>query len=329
MAKNKTQLQRLVFIDQQIRKGMISGSLVNCSTLAADYEVSTKTIMRDIGYLKYQRDAPIAYDEVAHGYYYTEENYKLPAISLNESDLFAICIARKALRQHENTPVYEKLLSVFDKIDRCLPEKISVSPAWVDDFFTVVPDRQTNFDPAIWETVSHALHKSVSLHITYRKPGDKAAAVRVVDPYHAMSYQGEWYMIGYCHKRRQILTFALSRIRQAITGKPFAVQQDFDAGEFVKNRFGVFGGDKEYLVKIRFAKRHAPYVEEREWHYSQKIKKNKDGSLVLSMRVTHLFEIKRWVLSWGSGVRAMQPAVLVREIADELRKSIKEYGGKC
>ena len=96
MRKNKVQLLRLVFIDQKIREGMQTGKLANCSGMSREYEVSPKTIMRDIDYLKYQRDAPIEYDSSRKGYFYTEENFSLPALTLNESDLFAICIAQNA-----------------------------------------------------------------------------------------------------------------------------------------------------------------------------------------------------------------------------------------
>ena len=77
--RDKTQLLRLVFIDRKIREGMRSGIYANCSSMAKEYEVSSKSIMRDIDYLKNQRDAPIEYDPQKRGYYYTEDNFKLPA----------------------------------------------------------------------------------------------------------------------------------------------------------------------------------------------------------------------------------------------------------
>ena len=118
MARNKAQLLRLIFVDRSIRKGMRSGKLANCSSMAEAYEVSYKSIMRDIDYLKHQCDAPIEYDPQRHGFYYTEETYQMPAINISESDLFAICVARKALEQHRNTPVYDKLLRVFGRIEQ-------------------------------------------------------------------------------------------------------------------------------------------------------------------------------------------------------------------
>jgi len=326
MARNKAQLQRLIFVDRMIRDGMKSGKLANCSSIAADYEVSYKSIMRDIDYLKYQCDAPIEYDPKRHGFYYTEELYQLPAISINESDLFAICIAEKALRQYENTPVYRKLASVFRKIEQSLPVKTSFAPSWVDDRISVFNQHQTDIDPEIWETVTSALRQGRVLQLDYLKPGAANQTARKVEPYHVTSFQGEWYLVGFCHQRQEIRTFAISRIKEAeVRPEEFSVPDDFDFAEFGGHRFGIFRGDRDHQVRISFTASHAPYVIEREWHPEQVVKKNKDGSVVLSFPSNHLLEVKRWVLSWGSGAKALAPPELTTEVRQEIQKTLQAY----
>ncbi len=325
MAKDKTHLLRLLFIDKKIRQGMRSGTLANCSSMAEEYEVSSKSIMRDIDYLKNQRDAPIAYDARQRGYYYTEDNYALPALSLNESDLFAICIAEKALKEHEKTPVYQKLKTVFRKIEEALPEKVSVQPDWVEERISVIADPQANLDSAVWDIVAQGLHNNKSLQILYQNPKGKKASERMVDPYHVVRYQGEWYLIGYCHLRQGRRTFALSRIRSAeLTNQGFEVPDDFDPSQAGKG-FGIFKGSRDFIVRILFSPAHAPYVRERQWHPDQELKSGKGGEVVLSFPTSHLYEVKRWVLSWGSGVKALEPPELVTEIKAELRATLTGY----
>jgi predicted DNA-binding transcriptional regulator YafY len=102
----------MLFIDRKIREGKYP----NCSSLGEEWEVSAKTIQRDIDYIKYELDAPLEYDAVKHGYYYTEEQFKMPAVTVSESDLFAVCIAELALEQFKQTPIHDKLVKVFDRI---------------------------------------------------------------------------------------------------------------------------------------------------------------------------------------------------------------------
>jgi len=319
MDKNKTQLLRLVFIDRKIRQGMQSGRLANCSSMAAEYEVSTKSILRDIDFLKNQMDAPIAYDAARRGYFYTEEHYALPAIDLSESDLFAIQIAQQVLKQHERTPIYKKLAAVFAKIERSLPEKVSVHPSWADSRFSVILDRGTKIDSAVWEALAEALHRNRTMKIVYRKPGAAKGAARLVDPYHAVSYQGEWYMIAHCHRRSEVLTFAVSRIAEAaLSEESFSVPATFSFEQFIGKRFGIFGGDTEHRVRIWFSAAHAPYVLEREWHPSQRIERGEAGGIILSLTVSHLYELKRWVLAWGGGVQVLAPQELVDDIKEDI-----------
>ena len=118
--KYKPQHRRLVFIDQQIS----AGSYPNCSRLSEGWEVSAKTIQRDIDYLRDELGAPIEYSPMQRGYYYKEQSWRLPAIQLSEGDLFFISVAENVLEQYENTPIRATLRGVFDKIRQALPEKV-------------------------------------------------------------------------------------------------------------------------------------------------------------------------------------------------------------
>ncbi len=326
MPEVKTQILRHIFIDKKIRQGMQSGRLANCSNMAREYEVSTKTILRDIDFLKHQKDAPIEYDPKRHGYYYSEENFSLPAISLKESDLFAICIAEKTLSQYENTPVHQKLAKVFRKIEGFLPEKVTVEPSWVDERVSVVGEFQTQINPEVWETVSTGLRKNQTVIILYRKIDSTKPVVRNLDPYHAVRYQGEWYVIGHCHLRNSLRTFAVSRIQHAqLLQESFSIPEDFDAESFSAHRFGLFGDGRKQQVRIFFNEKHAPYVRERKWHQDQSLNELNGGGVELEFNASDMGEVARWILSWGSGVKALAPAELNKRIKQELSKALTGY----
>ncbi len=326
MARNKTALLRLLFIDKKIREGMSSGVLANSGSMAAEYEVSNKSILRDIDYLRHQRDAPIAYDSSRRGYYYSEEQYQLPAMDLNESDLFAICIAEKTLLQHENSPVYQRLKSVFDKIEASLPTSVTVQPDWLAENLSVVPEHQTRIDPAVWSTITQGLRQHLSLQILYQRPGDREPAARCFDPYHIVRSQGEWYLVGHCHLRAALRTFAVSRIHSAVPmADAFTIPDDFTPEAYRGGRFGIFGSDRDYRVRIRFARDHAPYLLERQWHPEQEIHKHADGEIELTFPATNLHTVRQWVLSWGGGVQVLEPDLLVMAVKDELRKALAGY----
>ncbi len=97
MAKFKPQFVRLIWVDEQIRRGMRTERLMNARSLAEGYEVSQRTIQRDLDYMKWQLGAPLEYDARRYGYYYTEPDYKMPALNISQGDLFLVTIAQKVL----------------------------------------------------------------------------------------------------------------------------------------------------------------------------------------------------------------------------------------
>ncbi|MFT5700064.1 MAG: putative DNA-binding transcriptional regulator YafY [Desulforhopalus sp.] len=321
MSKFKPQHSRLLFIDKKISEGKYP----NCNYLADEWEVSSKTIQRDLEYMRYQLDAPLEYSAKRRGYYYTEKNFKLPALSMKESELFGMYLSEKLLVQYEGTPIYKSLCSVFEKIEQSLPDKISMDPTKEQDKFTVIPPFSTTVLPDVWESIIDSLRSSQQIQVQYKTPG-QIPVTRDLDPYHAVRFEGDWYIIGHCHLRNAIRTFSMSRIFSTIqTGKNFKIPDDFDFKKLSGSHFGVHWSNEEIKVKIRFNRQVANYVEERTWHPSQRIEKCDNGDVILELCVNHLLELKRWILSWGEDAHIIEPHSFAQSVAKTLVNSTKHY----
>ncbi len=322
MAKFKPQYKRLLFIDRVIREK----SFPNCNSMAKEWEVSQKTIQRDIDYLKYELDAPIGYNQARKGYFYTEENYKMPAINVSESDLFAICIAERALKQFEHTPLHSKLQSVFDRIGDSIPSSTTVDPAWIDDRIFFNPEPCAVMDPQIWEKLATALRTNKRLKISHLSPGQTGVTERLVDPYHMIYFKGEWYLSSFCHNRSSIRTFGVSRIKKAdVTDESFVMPKEFSRDKMFGDRMGIIWKKESYRVSVQFTPAVAPFIKERKWHPRQVVKDHKDGSLTLSFNTIHLNEVKDWILSYGRNAKVIEPKSLIERISSDLKAAVAQY----
>ncbi len=321
MAKYKPQHARLLFIDQQIREHRYP----NCTSLAKQWEVSDRTIHRDIDYMRYELNAPLEYSAKDRGYWYTEAQYHLPAMDIRESDLFAIYLADKLLLQYEGTPIYDGLCSVFRKIEDSLPEKAGAKPVGDQSLFAVFPPFCTVIMPAVMETVFDCLRTSTRMEIEYRNPG-AATVKRQVDPYQGVRFEGDWYVVAYCHLRQAIRTFSLARmVKVKKEQQQFTRPADFDFGRLSGSHFGVHWGTDEVRVRILFTTEAAAYVRERQWHPSQQLDEQEDGSIILTLTVNHLLELKRWILSWGALARVLEPAVLADAMRTAAQEMVRRY----
>jgi len=65
-----------------------------------------------------------------------------------------------------------------------------------------------------------------------------------------------------------------------------------------------------YNIKLRFLPKVANNVTEVQWHSTQKVTRNSDGSATVEFRVDGLGEISWWVLGYGDQVQILAPKAL-------------------
>ena len=317
----KPQEYRWIIIDKMIREG----NYPNNRNIGEKLEVSRKTIQRDIDFLRYMKDAPIAYDKSKKGYYYTEKSYKLPAINIKEGDLFAVYIASKVVEQYKNTPLYDNLAEIYKQLQLSITEEVSVNPDWIDSNITIAIPETTMINQYVWEKVTSALRSKNTIVFKYNMIFDQKSIGCKVDPYHLIGYKGDWYLIGYNHGLKTYRTYALSRIEKIrVTDETFT-RKDFDLSEHFNQNFGIFNSNERFKVRMLFNKDIAEFIKQKIWHPSQKIIQHSDRSIELILEVNNFIEIKSWILSWGSNVKVLEPKELVDEIREELKDSLYRY----
>ena len=78
---------RLQRILELIREGTRTGSLPNCGHFIRELEVSRRSLMRDLDFLRDDHHAPIAYDDSRKGFYLTDPTFNLPPVQLTRAAL--------------------------------------------------------------------------------------------------------------------------------------------------------------------------------------------------------------------------------------------------
>ncbi len=322
MKRNKPQFWRLVELDRQIREGHYP----NCLTFARRWEVAQKTVQRDIDYLKYSLNAPIAYDRLKKGYYYTVKSWFLPSLNMSEGDLFGLLVASRALDQYRGTPVASKLEQIFNKIAALIPESVSIKPELVFSRFSFTTPPSKPVDEKIWVQVVRGLLTSRKVKLNYRAFESPTAKIWVFAPYHIANLHGEWYVFGSTESGDQIIQLSMARILQAdVTDASFSIPPGFDPKPLLAGAFGRFTSSaKAKLVRLLFNKDVASWVLERQWSPQQKVVRRKTGDVELSFPAAGLFEVFRWVLAWGHNVSVLEP----EELKDMIKDEIKLMAGK-
>lgn len=314
---------RIHQIDSLIRQGLYP----NCQRLAEEFETSQRTVLRDIEAMKDSLGAPIAYSKEKNGYYYSQGNFRLPEMKLTEGELLAVCLGADLLNKYKGAPFEKAIKNAFQKIQLRLPNEVTIDLKEQNPVYSFDVQETLELDDnsaKVIAQLARAIHGRKQAEIEYYSIGRDAHSCRIIDPYHLRHALGTWYLIAFCHKSKDIRTFAVRQIKKIkVLAKTFTIPADFSPTKFFAGSWHLEEGGPLTKVVVRIDKKIARWFKNRRLHPSQKARENKDGSLDLSFEVTGTSEIKRWILSQGSMIKVLEPYPLKRDILNELLE-IKE-----
>lgn len=188
---------------------LLNQERISAGELAEKFEVSSRTIYRDIETLS-QAGIPItAYPGVNGGIGIMPE-YKVDKRMFTAADISTLLIGLNSL---STTISQKELLDTLEKVKGLIPKEQmkeieSRSNRIAIDLTTWVGSRDFQPDLLIIKT---ALQENKCLTFRYiNNNGDKSS--RVVEPYQLILKEGHWYLQGYCRNRNDFRVFKLSRI---------------------------------------------------------------------------------------------------------------------
>ena len=203
--------------------------------LANELEVPLRTIYRDFEAIQ-EAGFPIYTDRVGKNSYWKllntfRQNFPVP---LTITELMALHMSRDLLSIFQGTIFHESIESLFQKVKAALaPEalqylenisgklKIYLGPA----------KNLSGMKEAI-KSLSEATAKKRRVEILYRAVSTGQETKRKVDPYQVWVMNGAFYLIGWCHIRHAIRTFAMDRIKGfSVLNEPFHFPKNFKLEE--------------------------------------------------------------------------------------------------
>jgi proteasome accessory factor B len=296
--------------------------------LATELEATLRTVYRDLGAL-HEAGFPIYSEKNARFSYWKlldtfKRDFPLP---LTVTELMALHISRDLLGIFEGTVFHESIETLFNKVKAILlPETVryleNIS-ARLKVGFTARKDLAA-FKEVIRQ-VSEATAKRKRVEIAYKAVSTGRETQREIDPYQVWAMNGGFYLIGLCHLRNSVRTFAMDRIKRLkVLDQSFSFPKEFSLEDYLQTAFHVMRGEPERIT-VRFAPGVAHVVRERIWHPTQEIRELADGGAEISLEVPINYEIVSWILGFGATARVLEPDSLRSRIQDELRVAAAQY----
>jgi predicted DNA-binding transcriptional regulator YafY len=288
---------------------LIEGGQPTIRSLATRFGTRRETIYRDIRALE-DAGYPISGDEsgrLSHPRLLPEAHRRAPQLRLSDEEITALLWASR--QAAERSPFRETLVAATAKLRAMVHEEqaIGIEAAVIEGGWGMKdygPHRET-----ILRLVEAILRHS-RCDVEYQSPTTDAPKVYAYDPYRLLSVAGGLYCLGKVPPHENLTTLAVDRIcTLRITDSEYEIDSALDLDRYRRESFGVVW-EKPLNVTIRFSADQAPYVRERTWHPTQRIRELPDGRIDLSFRAGGVFEIARWVLGWGDAAEVLRPRSL-------------------
>jgi predicted DNA-binding transcriptional regulator YafY len=197
--------------------------------LAQRLEVNIRTLRRYIIMLQ-DLGIPIEAERGRNGAYVLGAGFKLPPMMFTNEEALALTIGLISARRLSLADTDRAVESALAKVERVMPADLKGRVRALTETISLGRDTVSSTPPdeIVLATVSSAAQLKQCIHIGYH-PSQGADTERDFDPYGLTYYLHRWYVVGYCHLRRDLRSFRLDRItRVEIMDTHFERPEHFD-----------------------------------------------------------------------------------------------------
>jgi proteasome accessory factor B len=317
-----SQFRRLLRIHQLLA----NQKYPNTRSLAEKLEIHTRTVRRDIAFLRDSLNAPIKFDQKEKGFVYTHQNWEMPLVPLTEGELLAFFVMTIALQGMGSAYEDERLRKAISKIASSLPDEISVNLGYLFESTSFQAPPHVLVAGKLLDQLHQSIIEKEIVSFDYFTPGKDVTRNRRVEPLLLHNHEGSWYVIAFDYKHQKPITFHTGRIENLqSTGDYFRERKEFDKNEYLNESFGMYRGGKLTEVEINFDKHQSQWIRERNKYQMQETREElSNGGMKLKFVIGEngLEAVSRFCLQYAGHCQVMKPKKLIEIIKEKLQKGL-------
>jgi len=288
--------------------------------------ICDSTIEKDMFAMKMEHDAPIKYSKKYGGYYYTDSEFSLDEIPLNEYDLEAIRFATNTLSQFKDVGIFKQFSFAIDKI----VDRIAISNDVADTSMNSYVQFEVPVSFGGGEFL-HPLLQSIKnktvVYFDYESFQSQRKKARKVLPLFLKEYRNRWYLLSYDCVKEQIITYALDRMTNLeLSEEKISASIQFKPESFFRHAMGITasnGAPEKIIFKADNVA--AKYILSQPFHSSLRMVKEGKNKTTFEMMVYISEELIRELMSYGGDIEVLEPELLREHVIRRIKSMVENY----
>lgn len=293
---------------------LINHKVVDTSYLSEKYQVSTRTIYRDIELLDLA-GIPIISKRGTNGGFSIIEGFKIDRNILSEEE-FSILLRGLQTLIHFDDPtaqaVYDKLTTILANSKK--EQVIQHSNHVIIDISPFEPQKQI----ATWYQL---LHQAITQHkcvkMSYNSI-EKGISQRIIEPIHLFFKTANWYLYAFCRNRNEYRYFKLARIKEIEILEEEMIKREtkfLELSQFFTNL-------EEIDLVLETSEDYSLIIEE---HYFVTKKEIQKGKAFITLHYPLTNWVYDMILSFGNQVKVIHPQNVKNEIIKRIQQMNELY----
>lgn len=300
-------LERLVSIIYKL----LNHEVLSASILAEEYQVSPRTIYRDIDVICAAGFPVVSYQGTKGGYGMMD-GYKMDKSLLGSYDVNSLITVLRSLSTVFDD---ERAQGTIERLQTIGPEHQTMSLSV--DFDT----RRTEQD--VLRHLRTAINGRNIVRFDYFNAKNERTT-REMEPLRLHFKYRSWYIYGYCRTRRDYREFRLSRLMNLqLTGVLFQPHPELPEAAESADR-----GSREHMEDVVVRVGPEAMAEALDQFHQMDKQFHPDGSMTLRIPVCQPLKA-RWLwtilLGFGGGAEVLEPAALRGILKEQLLNTLKHY----
>jgi len=201
-----SQLSRLISILTLLK----SKRLLTATELAQKYEVSIRTIYRDIRKLE---EAGVPVVPIEGRGYSLGDGYTVAPVQFTEKQANALITAQHLVSQTNDASFVEDFKEALTKIKSVFRTSIQQKSELLHSKIHIFDTNYENISSNALSEIQLAITNFNYVEINYQKANDPNISFRKIEPYAFYATNHKWILIAWCHLRNDYRAFRIDRIQ--------------------------------------------------------------------------------------------------------------------
>jgi len=176
--------------------------------------------------------------------------------------------------------------------------------------------------------VFNAIQYKRAIEVTYKGFRQEAESNFQFHPYYLKQYNNRWFVFGWNNEVAAISNLALDRVLNwKETAAKYRDNSSINFEEYFEDVIGVsiLDGQEPQKIILRINKQLWPYIETKPLHGSQKNKESNAEHVIIELNVMINYELISTVLSFGDGIKVIEPEELMSIVVDKVKRMLHSY----